>query len=272
MQKLSGAVQLALGLFLGLLLGLLIVGVANQPHSTPSTTSTTTPSTTVVVHQPVYEFFASDTGVQCEIVTNLAAYGTAPLNNITCFTNEPPRRVTLTDVGKIDQCTGTQCMANPGLNTPHLSTGTNVVSGDHFCQVLRNGVRCGNASSVTFTMNGAGSVVPGPLTPYFSITQPVFEFFGTTASGVECEMTMTSMLCITTSPPRRAILDGKAQVSTCDGVECLSNPGLGTPTLLAGTRVENGIFNCSIHETSIECRYKDSSGFSMSKVGVTRLS
>jgi hypothetical protein len=270
MQKLSGAVQLTLGLVLGLILGFCVVGVANQPHATPSSTTTTLPKA-VVVHQPVYEFFAGDTGVQCEIVTNLAQSGPVPLNDIACFTNVPPRRVTLTDEGKIEQCSCMQCLANPGLNTPHLSTSTTVVSGNHFCQVLRNGVRCGNASSVTFTMTGAGAVIPGPDAPFFSVTNEVFAFFGTTASGVECEMTMESTLCITTTPPQRAILDGFAQVSTCDGVQCLSNPGLGTPTLLAGTRVTNGVFTCDVQALSVECRYKDGRGFSMSTAGITRL-
>ena len=268
MQKLSGAVQLGIGLFLGLLLGLGIVGSVNVSR-TARTTTTTVP--TVTVHQPVYEFFAAHTGVQCEIVTNLTQQGPVPLNQITCFTNEPARRVALDDVGKINKCDGMTCLANPGLNTPYLAVGTKIASGNHHCEVVVNGARCGNATSATFTMTAKILTTAGQDPIGIWVTEPVYEFFAPVPSGVECEMTPAEVLCITQNPPRRAVVDGHGRVTTCNGEQCLSNPGIGTPTLLAGTKLMGGVLDCTVKEMNVECFYKDVRGFSMSKAGVTQL-
>ncbi len=269
MQKLSGAVQLGIGLVLGLVLGLVIVGSVNLTKTATTTVTTTTTTRTVTVSEPVYEFFAGATSVQCEIVTNLAQQGPVPLNQITCFTREPARRVALDDVGKINKCEGVTCLANPGLNTPSLTVGTKIISGSHHCEVVVNGARCGNESSVTFTMTANGVTTSGQDPVLLQPTQAVYEFFGPATSGVECEMTTTSMLCITKSPPRRAVLSSTGKLTTCDGTACLSDPGLGTPTLLGGTVVSNGNFICTTNARVTSCRAKDFGGFEISTAGIS---
>jgi hypothetical protein len=271
MQKLSSAVQLGIGLVLGLVLGLVIVGSVNltKTATTTVTTTTTTTTRTITVSQPVYEFFAGATSIQCEIVTNLAQQGPVPLNQITCFTSEPARSVALNDVGKINKCEGMTCLANPGLNTPYLTVGTKIVSGSHHCEVVVNGARCGNESSVTFTMTANGVTTSGQDPVLLQPTQAVYEFFGPATSGVECEMATSSMLCITKSPPRRAVLSSSGKLTTCDGAACLSDPGLGTPTLLDGTVVSNSNFTCTTKAHVTSCRAKDIGGFEISTAGIS---
>jgi len=274
MQKLSGATQLTLGLILGVLLGLSMVGVVSQENApTPSTTSTTTFTfPTIVVHQPVYEFFAANSGVQCEIDTNLAQSGTRPLNGITCFTNEPPHRVILTDKGKIEKCLGVECLANPGLNTPHLLEDTQVVSGSHSCQIFSTGVACGGPAPTTFTMYGDGTVLTHRR-GYVEVGPAGIGFSGTRASGVQCELEKTSIVCITITPPRQASLDGWGPVTSCAGVKCLSIPTYELPSNdSVGTPIDNGFFSCVNFAASVECHDREGRGFSISKAGITPLS
>ena len=232
--------------------------------------STTTPAVaTVSVNQPVYEFFAAHTGVQCEILTNFTDNGPVAMNSITCFTNQPARRVALDDVGNVVQCAGTQCLANPGLNTPYLKVGTRVVSGKHHCDVTAAGVRCGNSSSATFTMTPTVVTTHGLDPIQLAVSDKVFEFYAPASSGVECEITTISTLCITNAPAQRAVLSAGGTLRTCKGVGCLSNPGLGTPTLLVNTVVHSGNFTCTAQAKSVTCQAKGHEGFTISKTGIT---
>ena len=277
MQKLSSAVQLGIGLVLGLVLGLVIVGSVNLTKTATTTVTTTTTTRTVTVSEPVYEFFAGATSVQCEIVTNLAQQGPVPLNQITCFTNEPARRVALDDVGKINKCDGMTCLANPGLNTPYLAVGTKIASGNHHCEVVVNGARCGNATSATFTMTTKSITTAGQDPVVIPVSQPIFEFYATgpptgiAASAVECEMTTTSTLCLTTMPAKRAVVSADGTFTRCNGVNCLSNAGVGTPTVPEHSTVENSHFTCVVTAVNTTCRAKGHGGFSISTAGISQV-
>jgi hypothetical protein len=101
------------------------------------------------------------------------------------------------------------------------------------------------------------------------INEPVFEFFAPTSSGVECEMTLTSTLCITNSPAQRAVVSLDGTFTTCKGVECLSNAGLNTPTLANNTAVDNNHFRCTVGSDATSCVAKNHGGFTISKGGIT---
>jgi len=102
-----------------------------------------------------------------------------------------------------------------------------------------------------------------------TVTEPVYEFYAPRSSGVECEMTNTSTLCITTTPPQRAVVSGNGTYTSCRGVACLSNPGLDTPTFAKNTTIDNHHFACSIGASSTTCVAPNNRGFTISKNGIT---
>ncbi len=269
MARKTGTTYGAIAGILGLFLGLGLVALVTI-HSTPTTST----ATVLSVHQPVYEFFAAKSGVQCEIVTNFSVHGPVVMNEITCYTNTPPRRVSLDDVGKVTKCNGMNCLANPGMDTPVLNPGTRVNSGHHFCVVTTGGVKCGNTSSATFTMSTKEVAVAGQHPIVLNVKVPIFEFFGPTASGIECEMNVpkggggtAQTLCISVTPPQRAVLSEDGTFTTCNGEQCLSNAGLGTMTLAANTHVHSGPFTCIAGRTAMRCTAKHHGGFELSASG-----
>ena len=267
MARKTGTSYVAVAGILGLFLGLGLVALVTFHSAT-----TSAPATVLTVHQPVYEFFAAKSGVQCEIVTNFSDGGPVVMNEITCYTNTPPRRVSLDDVGKVTQCKGLNCLANPGIGTPVLASGTQVKSGPHFCLVLSEGVRCGNTSSATFTMSTQEVAVAGQHPIELNVKVPVFEFEGPMSSGIECEIFnprsgdgTAQTLCITARPPQRAVLLTDGTFSTCNGEQCLSNAGLGAPTLAPNTRVHSGAFTCTAGSLTMRCTAQDRRGFEISR-------
>ncbi|MEI6700531.1 MAG: hypothetical protein WCL38_02095 [Actinomycetota bacterium] len=271
MARKTGTTYLAIAGILGLALGLGLVALVTF-HSTPAVP----PTTILTVHQPVYEFFASKSGVQCEILTDFSDGGPVAMNGITCYTNSPPRRVSLDDVGKVTQCRGMNCLANPGMGTPVLAANTRVFSGPHSCLVTADGVKCGNASSVTVTMTTEGSSVTGQHPVVLNVTVPIFEFYGPTRStGIECEINVpktgadvAQTLCISVTPPQRAVLVEDGTFTTCNGEDCLSNAGLGTMTLVPNTNVHSGPFTCIAGRITMRCTSRNRGGFELSASGI----
>lgn len=56
--------------------------------------------------------------------------------------------------------------------------------------------------------------------------------------------------------------------TTCTGEQCLSNAGLGTPTLAYGTATGVGPFVCESSTAGITCT-ADGKGFRISRSGIT---
>ncbi len=240
----------------------------------------------VVVHTPVYEFFAGTTGVQCEIDTNLQTAGPVLGNGTTCFTVMPPRRTTLDDNGAVTQCRGVDCLANPGTSTPVLPENTTVRSGPHWCVTTKNGVQCGNATSATFTMTRSGTTTAGQHPIVITVHQQVVEFYGTPDSGVECELDVaawpgqsgvpvpgipTAALCLRVSPPAVVSLDGAGGIVECHLERCLSNAGLGTPIYGSDTVIIDGPFTCRSAPTHVICRARHHGGFTIGPDGIRRV-
>jgi hypothetical protein len=109
------------------------------------------------------------------------------------------------------------------------------------------------------------------------INAAIYEFYGPATSGVECELDVagrmpgwnvaTEAMCLTVDPARSVTMDEAGHVEVCDGAQCLSNAGLGTPTLNPGTTLVDGPFTCHISAFEVACRVAHR-GFSLSTRGV----
>ena len=270
--KLLGALLIGIGAALGII-AIAARPVPPAPHL-------------IVANTAAFEFFAAATGVQCEIDTNLDTNGPIPLNATTCFTITPPRRTTLTDNGKVTECRGVACLANPGITTPVLPKNTKVRSGPHWCRTTHDGVVCGNATSTTFNMTGRGTTISGQHPIVITVHQPVVEFFGTPSSGVECELDVaarngysgvaapgipTVAMCLRVSPPTVVTLDEAGTIVECHLERCLSNAGLGTPIYGGDTVVIDGPFTCRSAPATITCRTGNHGGFTLGPNGIRRV-
>ena len=270
---------------LGGSVGLLLVTGAlvasfSLSHAAPSNstlpptkiTTTTVRTVSITISSPVYEFYAAHTGVQCEIVTNLIQQGPVPMNQITCYTSIPARRVILDDIGQVATCEGSACLADPGLGTPTLAVGAKVVSGNHYCEVIQQGIRCGNQTSVAFTMTKQRitSVGKDPLLIRVSKSQFEYEFFTPQPSNVlGCALQGTNVMCMMNNPAKRVTLHSNGTYSICNGDDCLGNAAIGTPTLFENSIVDNGLFACSVSSSHVTCRARNRGGFTISKNGIT---
>ena len=116
-------------------------------------TTTTSSHITDLIEAPtsIYEFFAADTGVQCEIgradtswVDRDYAYCQSVSANISV-------NFKIGDAPKV--CDNRMsCLGNPGLNTPRLRVGQAVHSGGITCVIFRSDVTCHDLEGNGFMM------------------------------------------------------------------------------------------------------------------------
>lgn len=113
----------------------------------PPTAAVPTPasSSTLVPMQTAQggEFLSPSGNIGCEL-----DYNRDGVTGAYCQTGTPPQSVTMTVNGSYTTCTGEQCLANPGLNTPTLAYGTATGVGPFVCESATSGVTC--------TANGKG--------------------------------------------------------------------------------------------------------------------
>ena len=103
-----------------------------------------------------------------------------------------------------------------------------------------------------------------------------FEFnayFGPSMAPISCELlhnlkesgtkrfTQAYCMSATTKLVHHATLSASGVVKRCVGVNCGSNPGLGTPDLNPGTMVRSGPFTCVISKSGVTCTVADGKGF-----------
>lgn len=103
-----------------------------------------------------------------------------------------------------------------------------------------------------------------------------FEFnayFGPSMAPISCELlhnlkesgtkrfTQAYCMSATTKLVHHATLSASGVVKRCVGVNCGSNPGLGTPDLNPGTMVRSGPFTCVISKSAVTCTVDDAKGF-----------
>jgi len=99
------------------------------------------------------EFFSPTKNISCEIDD------TTSLRQVYCQTISPPRSVTMTVDGSLDQCTGQQCLGNAGENTPTLPYGSATGTGPFRCVSTSAGVTCTVTSGKGFEI-AAGGISP----------------------------------------------------------------------------------------------------------------
>ena len=96
------------------------------------------------------EFYSPSHNISCEI-----DYQRAGITIVYCQTLTPPRSVTMGPSGSYGTCTGQQCLANPGLNTPTLAYGTVTGVGPYRCASATTGITC-TAGGRGFTISRSG--------------------------------------------------------------------------------------------------------------------
>ena len=128
-------------------IGLAIVGASRTASS-----EATLPAITVTAPTSIYEFFAANTGVQCEMgradtswVKRDYAYCQSVSANLSASFERGRDPKVCDNSGS--------CLGNPGLNTPRLHVGEVVGSGGLTCAIHRDNVLCRDAAGHGFEMS-----------------------------------------------------------------------------------------------------------------------
>ena len=115
--------------------------------STTQTSGTLAPQTATVT-----EFYSPSKNISCEIDNNL---GASAITSTLCLTVSPPRSVTLTTDGTLNECSGTNCLSNAGVNTPTLAYGQSITLGPFTCASSTAGMKCTLASGDGFLISSS---------------------------------------------------------------------------------------------------------------------
>jgi hypothetical protein len=92
-----------------------------------------------------------------------------------------------------------------------------------------------------------------------------YEFFAP-ATDLQCEVSHSPALgtyayCQSVSHNRSVRMEEDGTFKTCENGSCLGNPGLGTGTLSAGTRVIDGPLTCDLTADNVSCYNQSNRGF-----------
>lgn len=114
--------------------------------------------------------------------------------------------------------------------------------------------------------------IPGSGTPPVAYTGPdvSLEFYSP-SGNISCSMTngrTPSVWCMTAEPAESVTLGLAGIRSTCSGISCLGNAGLGTPTLAYGHRLIDGPLTCTSRFTGVTCT-SPGGGFLINRAGIT---
>jgi len=104
-------------------------------------------------------------------------------------------------------------------------------------------------------------------------SEHAYEFFAP-ATDLQCEVSHSPALgtyayCQTVSHNRSVRMEADGTFKTCESGSCLGNPGLGTGTLKAGTRVIDGPLTCDLTETTVACYNHSKRGFIVSPTSLS---
>ena len=97
------------------------------------------------------EFLSPSGNISCEVDYQRANITTQAF----CQTVTPARSATMGPGGTYSTCTGTQCLGNPGLNTPTLAYGTVTGVGPYRCSSAATGITC-TADGKGFRISSSG--------------------------------------------------------------------------------------------------------------------
>lgn len=115
-------------------------------------TTTTQPTPTQIAPTTIFEFFAADTGVQCEM--GRADHDWVHRDYAYCQSESTLRSVSFSVGRPAKECGPSMgCLGNPGIGTPTLRLGEVVGSGSLTCAVTAEGVTCRDAVGYGFAMS-----------------------------------------------------------------------------------------------------------------------
>lgn len=124
------------------------------------------------------------------------------------------------------------------------------------------------------TSSGSVPTVTYGLYPTSSLGA-IYDF--SAPNGTECELTYASATkasayCIANAMPvHHVLLDAQGHYTVCRGMQCGSNPPLGTPTYTAGIRLVLRDITCLTQTDGVTCRLQGHGGFHFTSTDATRL-
>lgn len=127
--------------------------------------------------------------------------------------------------------------------------------------------------AATAALPAAGASTPSSGTSLVPMQTAQGGEFVSPSGNIRCEVDynrdgLTEAYCETGTPPQSVSMGVTGSYTTCTGVQCLSNPGIGTPTLAYGTATGVGPFVCESATTGVTCT-ANGKGFNISRSGIT---
>jgi hypothetical protein len=131
------------------------------------------------------------------------------------------------------------------------------------------------APASTTTSPPTTTTVSGPPTPFVAMQTATGGEFLSPSGNISCEVdfspTNEGALCLTLQPPRSVHMTVDGTLTQCTGVQCLSNAGVGTPTLAYGTETGVGPFRCVSATSGMTCTVTSGMGFTINAAGITTI-
>ena len=164
---------------------------------------------------------------------------------------------------------------NPAISNSKLLVAIGVVAGG----LLIAACSSDNSASISTTRppSATTSTTSSPITtmPTLPLESQTRGGFYSPSRDIGCEIDDTppaaSIYCQTINPQRSATLNENGSVAVCNGVACLGNPALNTPTLPYGTATGSGSYLCVSEVSGMTCTMAGGKGFKISSAGVTPL-
>ncbi len=154
------------------------------------------------------------------------------------------------------------CSSGPGVASTSTTTSTTAAP-----------TTTSTAPASTTTSPPTTTTVPGVPTPFVAMQTATGGEFLSPSGNISCEVdfspTNEGALCLTLQPPRSVNMSVDGTLTQCMGVQCLSNAGVGTPTLAYGTETGVGPFRCVSATTGITCTVTSGKGFMINTAGIT---
>lgn len=127
--------------------------------------------------------------------------------------------------------------------------------------------------AVSAAPSAAAGSVPATGTPLLPMQTAQGGEFVSPSGNISCEVDdnrngITVAYCQTGTPPQSVKMGVDGGYTTCAGVQCLANAGIGTPTLAYGTATGVGPFVCESATTGVTCT-ANGKGFRISTAGIT---
>jgi hypothetical protein len=158
------------------------------------------------------------------------------------------------------------CGSGPGTASTSATTSTTAAS-----------TTTSTAPAPTTTVPATTTTVSGVPTPFVAMQTATGGEFLSPSGNISCEVDFSptngagGALCLTLQPPRSVHMTVDGTLTQCTGVQCLSNAGVGTPTLAYGTETGVGPFHCVSATSGVTCTVTSGKGFAIDAAGITTI-